>query len=148
MVSPKSVLATGLLLLSSFSYAAPGAEATGVNTNTGPIIKAVIGPSGEIQVSHAAQKRDTYGYGGYKPPPPPPAYNPKDLLNLLKEKKQAAFCKSYINLFPVVTKHATVTNCGRKNPNCLPTTITKFIGVTKTITNTVTAATPTGMYPQ
>ncbi|KAF8415310.1 hypothetical protein BGX38DRAFT_1245964, partial [Terfezia claveryi] len=67
----------------------------------------------------------------------------KGLLELLKQRHQGAFCKLYINLFPVVTQHATVTSCGNQNRECLPTTITNTIDVTQTVTNTVTANTPT-----
>ncbi|KAF8436977.1 hypothetical protein BGX38DRAFT_1262354 [Terfezia claveryi] len=132
MISPIPVLTAGLLLLSSFSSAVP--QPKNMETNPGPIKEAEIGPAGEILVYHAVQKRQTYGKEDK---------GRKGLLELLKQRHQGAFCKLYINLFPVVTQHATVTSCGNQNRECLPTTITNTIDVTQTVTNTVTANTPT-----
>jgi len=67
MVSSKFIFTAGLLLLSSFSSAAPGLK--NMDTNSGPVNKVEVGPSGEILVYHAVQKRQTYRYGhwDYKP---------------------------------------------------------------------------------
>ncbi|KAA8899258.1 hypothetical protein FN846DRAFT_178229 [Sphaerosporella brunnea] len=131
MVSTKSALAAGLFLLLS---SVPAVTPADMDSNTGPIIKAIYNDkTGETDFWRAPAAAEKRGYDYYS----------YDLVDLLRSKKQWDFCKAYINLHPVVTRIVTTTACGIRNPKCLPTTVTKVVGVTQDVTNTITAQTPT-----
>ncbi|KAA8900903.1 hypothetical protein FN846DRAFT_123839 [Sphaerosporella brunnea] len=141
MVAPTTLLSATLLLLSSV------VSGTNMDDNTGPVTKAAYnadtheidtwrapaGAADRVKKRYPVQPASYYSYD----------HQDENLVYLLRSKKQWDFCKAYINLHPVVTKIVTTTACGIRNPKCLPTTVTKVVGVTQDVTDTITAETST-----